>query len=492
MDLQRHGPVLIVFLGVALFLGVRLSVFDVDLPNPDIAGILYNAELLLDGGLPYRDTAEIKPPGSFFIVAGLIGAFGRDLGTLQWVHTVWLLVGAPAIWLAVGSEHRLAAAIGTAVYLFYVGMFTYNYSSWMIVPYAWAFTGLVRSLERGASGWALGAGAATMLATLTIQRAGVLFLLAAALLVLGRRTGAKGATAKTAGLWTLGAAIPLLLVCAPYLAAGDASIVDGILPWSVATDYANAADGSLFTTLRGAVGQLFETFLVGVALVVLALIDGDDPQRRRYLLFFLVSVLGCALGGGRFYIHYLIQYVPALALLAAFTPRRPAVAALALLALGGAVVEVATGSAHRYEAFARRLEGGKTAAQAAGAHIAARTAEDETIFAWGWTAWRVYYWSGRRAPGRIYKPLGLLTTFNRNTAFEDGSEITFRPGPTAEAFIQTFDQNPPTYVILSPSYTQTFGATADPLDDFEPLRHRLATQYTPEALYGDLTLLRRR
>src|SRR5262245_29447999 len=33
--------------------------------NPDVAGIAYNARLIASGGLPYLDSAEIKPPGAF-------------------------------------------------------------------------------------------------------------------------------------------------------------------------------------------------------------------------------------------------------------------------------------------------------------------------------------------------------------------------------------------------------------------------------------------
>jgi hypothetical protein len=501
-DLQRRAPALVLLVGSALFLGVRLSVYDIDVPNPDIAGILYNADGLLRGELPYRDTVEIKPPGSFLVVAGIFAVFGRSIAALHWAHTAWLLLGAPAIWIAAsrGGE-RIAPAIATAVYLFYVGMFTYNYSSWMVVPYAWSFAAMQRGLDSGSPRWSIVAGAAAAFAVLTIQRAAVLGPLAAVLWVLAWRRGASGGRPITFAWWTAGAAGMLVVAALPWALRGAlADLASGVLPWGVAADYGDSADGSILATIAGATWQLALTFALGLAVAALALTTrvldrraGLDPgpPLTPALLFLVASILGAALGGARFYLHYLVQYVPALALLCAFVPRHRVVAGLCALALLLAVAEVAIGEAHRYESRARRLETGETAAQAAGRHIAARTSETDTIFGWGWTAWPVYFWADRRATGGVYKPLGTLTTFNRNTAFEVGSDIVFRPGPIADGFIAAFDRDPPAYVVLSPSYTMAFGARVEPLTQWDALAHRLQRDYRPEALYGDLTLLRR-
>ena len=47
--------------------------------NEDAAGIVYSARLLLAGGLPLVDTLELKAPGSFFLVAGVLKVFGDTL-----------------------------------------------------------------------------------------------------------------------------------------------------------------------------------------------------------------------------------------------------------------------------------------------------------------------------------------------------------------------------------------------------------------------------
>jgi hypothetical protein len=287
----------------------------------------------------------------------------------------------------------------------------------------------------------------------------------------------------------------------PWIAGGALSdFVSGVMPLRVAGDYSGTVDGSLASSLVGAASQLVQTFTVGLTIASLAvatwIIDrraGEDPRPAPWaaVAFLVVSIVGAALGGARFYLHYLVQYVPALAVLCAFVPKRRAIIGFAAIALLLGVAEVATGRAHRYEARARRLQNGDTAAKAAGAHIAARTSESDTIFAWGWTAWPVYFWADRRATGGVYKELGTLTTFNRNTEFEPGSDIVFRPGPAADAFIAAFDAAPPKYVVHSPSLTDAFGARVDPITQWPELRERLQRDYRPEALIGDLTLLRR-
>src|SRR5512138_1367398 len=48
------------------------GVVDPAFRNPDVAGIAYNARLLGGGSLPYVHSAEIKPPGAFYLFAPLL------------------------------------------------------------------------------------------------------------------------------------------------------------------------------------------------------------------------------------------------------------------------------------------------------------------------------------------------------------------------------------------------------------------------------------
>ncbi|MEM7158920.1 MAG: hypothetical protein AAF799_39145 [Myxococcota bacterium] len=517
--------VLVLVLGVIAMLGIRLHVLDDEFPNPDIAGIAYNAELILDGGRPYLETVEIKPPGAFLLTAASFSVLGRTLEALQLFHFLWLCVGAVGVWWAAMAIHHddeqpqlgpRCAAIGVAVYLVGAAMFSYNYSSWMTPAYALAVGATLRGMKRDSRWHHVLAGAAALAAVLIIQRAAVLALVMPGLWLWARRQQWPGVHPKLWAQWLGGAllvGVPLVL----WFGVGEARVLfDAVVPIGVGADYAASADGSALGSLAAAIPQLGREFWWPAALVGVAAVATFMERERDLgawfpgLLWLAASIVGAGLGGGRYYLHYLVQYAPALALLAASPAlvragqaaardsdepgrvrARILVAVAALLSVAQ-LGEIGLGQGHRYESMARRLKDGKTAAQAAGAHIRAQTTEDDTILAWGWTAWRVYYWAQRRSATRVYKPLGSLTTFNTNTAFDPGEGIVFRDGPLAAQVLAEFDRHPPAYIVYSPSMVQAFGAKREPLEDFAGLRDRIALGYVPEAQFGDLRLLRRR
>lgn len=504
-QLSSRAPWLLLGLAAALFVSIRLQLFDDEVPNPDISGILYNADGLLRGELPYVDNAELKPVGSFYVVAAIFSVLGRDLDVLQWAFSGWLLLGVPAIVLALPGRGRTPIALAVGVYLYYAGMFTYNYTAWMMPVYAWAFAGIVRSLERDRWTWGLLGGMASAVAFGFMQRAGVLGPLALALWLLRLRT--QGPAWRALGSWVGGALLGAALMALPYIGAGEvATLLANLLPWALVSTYSSQVAGG-WGSLLHLPEMLADTFGGALVLVTAGLLASRlDADRRpaAAALFIIASIVGTGLGGARFYVHYMPQLLPALAVAVGATRLgdwidRADTAARrrggALLLVGAVVLcwvyAVSTGDAHRYEAKARRLENGKSAAQAAGAHIRARTDPDDTIYGWGWTAWRVYFWADRRAPGRYYKALGRVTTFNSNTAFDPGGDIVFTDGPHAEAFIADFDAHPPSYFVLSPSFVKAFGAEREPLQAFTALAERLQRDYRPEAEFGDLLLLRR-
>ncbi len=72
------------------------GVIDPGFRNLDVTGIVYNARLLLMGKLPYLDSAEVKPPGAFVLLAPALWLLG--------LRGIWLL---GIVW---GTLTSLAAA----------------------------------------------------------------------------------------------------------------------------------------------------------------------------------------------------------------------------------------------------------------------------------------------------------------------------------------------------------------------------------------------
>ncbi|MBC8069927.1 MAG: hypothetical protein IAG13_16435, partial [Deltaproteobacteria bacterium] len=387
-DAGRRSAVIIA-LGVVAFLGVRLHVLDDDFPNPDIAGIVYNAELLLRGGLPYVDTVEIKPPGAFEIAALSIAMLGRSLEALQLVYGLWLLVGAWAVgWAAQAvyaddsDTRRESTAIAAMVALVAMGMFSYNYSGWMTPASAIAVGAALRGLRSNRLPWSVLAGAAACLAVVTIQRAVVLALVLPIVWLWARRQKLPGAGWTAMLAWIVGALAMAVVVAMPWIAAGRlGTLIDALAPWSVARDYTSASSGGL-AVIPLVAWQLLKVFWFPLGVIAVAGYAAAREHPRAWapwipgLAWLSLSIVAAGLGGSRFYLHYLVQYAPALGLLAGHPAlmrrvhaRDRVVAALLAALVLAQLVEIGLGRGHRYESMARRLQNGRTAAQAAGAHI---------------------------------------------------------------------------------------------------------------------------
>jgi Dolichyl-phosphate-mannose-protein mannosyltransferase len=505
--------------GVAVFLAVRAVAWTEEFGNNDIAGIAYNAEILLDGKLPFRDTVEYKSPGPFFVFAAVFGLVKRDLRAVHVIFALWLLAGAMGVWSAARALYReadsraVSAALATMLYLLSAGQFDLNYSSWMVTPYAWAFAALAWSLQTGRWRWRLAAGALGMLAFLFKSQAVVL----APLYPLGwwwaRRRGSAGADALTWVGWLAGGtavALPLVILYASH--GATLNLLDGLFSPSTATGYVVQAPLPPVRLALGLAWSLFAFFPATVMLAAIALAAGtsratraEGPPLAPVLVFVVLSVAAGGMGGARFYPQYAIQYLPGLALLAAHPGglagelgRRPS-RSLRSVAAGAAGLGVVGLIAFQlWRIFVRggvcfdylppRLADGQTAAHKAGVHIRARTAPGETIQNWGWHAYPVYFWAERRAPTPLYKELGQLTNVNTNTMWTPSAPMHFKPGPKADLLLRAFEKDPPVYFVYSSYYPWVTKGGPEPLDEFTALSKILAERYVPEAEYGNLQL----
>ncbi|TPV95008.1 MAG: hypothetical protein B7733_12340, partial [Myxococcales bacterium FL481] len=446
--------------GAVAFIWLRAQFAYDDFPNPDMAGMAYNADVLLRGGLPYRDTVEFKSPGTFFVYAACFAAFGRALMPIQIAYAGWLASGAVAVWLASRHLYRDSGGgrgLAAGLYLGLTASFAPNYAAWMVPAYAWAFAAVVVASARGSPLLHGLAGAWAGIAFLFKAQACVLAVVFVAVWSWARRRGWGGANVLAPLCWVLGGLLAFAPLVGRYAWAGALeSLWRGVVPVAVASDYATSSASVGLDLAWRVPGQLITVFPLGSMLAAVAAFGAWRTRRVDTLVpaavLLLAAVLAAGLGGQRYYLHYLVQYVPGLAVIAAhpawidgltWSGRRASTQRVARLVGAGLVVvgvglelgRVLRTGGHRYEAMARRLEDGRTPAQAVGEHIRVRSGPDETMWAWGWTAWRAYFWADRAACTAVYKPMGVLTTFNQNTAFSDGGVIMWRAGPRADEVV---------------------------------------------------------
>lgn len=249
--------------------------------------------------------------------------------------------------------------------------------------------------------------------------------------------------------------------------------------------------------------QLWTVFPTATAGAVFALCGALATRRRAGLIaaaaFCVFSVSAGGLGGPRYYLHYAIQYLPGLAILAAHPagilglskvarPWRLAAGTGFALILGFQLWQTATHRGVRFDYRPRQNDLGQTAAHLAGEHIRNRTQPEDTVHVWGWDAWPVYYWSQRFAPTPMYKELGLVTVVNTNTYWTRSKPMPFKPGCFADMLLAAFKEKPPAYFVYSPYYQRWAGDGVEPLTQFEELTKILKEQYVLEASYDTLDL----
>jgi hypothetical protein len=448
----------------------------------------------------------------------VFGLLGRELWIIKAVYAAWALLAAPAIWLAAralygrGDRGTIAAGVAVLLYLPSIAMFDFNYSAWMTPVYAWAFALLLLALT-GRPRLHVAAGVCAGLAFLFKTHALVLAPAFVCVWIWARRRGLAGASWLAWPAWLLGGLVafaPLVLLYAAHGAFWH--LMAGLFPIEWAVEYAGRTDTEvhwLWRAYRIPV-QLARAFplhawLGAVALVVVGLrrrghVRSGMPEASApvapQLILLAWSVVGCGLGGQRYYIHYLTQYLPALALLAAHPAAWPWPApvgrgrglwrAATAVTLGLALWQLSLIPRGRATRVDHR---GAGAAKEVGDVIAEHTRPDECIFVWGWAGWPVYYWADRRSCSPIFKVLGQLTDANQNSLFRRSRATDFRPGPYADMVLEAFRERPPAFFVrLRPFFP---GVRNDPFDQWKELRELVSREYVFRERYGKLYLYER-
>jgi len=414
-------------LGLALAFGwhLALRVHGVGLPLlSDEGEYAYAARIWSEGGLPYRDVFNQKPP-MIFAVYRLCAALSSAPESARYAAMLAAFLTALALLLLTPKRwspaERLAAA---AAYLTLSTMpvgdfgFAANTEVFAAAFAAWAFWAASRQTARHAALSGLLAGAALM----TKQTA--LWPVAAAGFFAvwrgGRRWDPKAASAFAASA----AAIPL--IWAAYFAARGGlgyfwdCAVAGNMRYAGLAGWSAAAEQGRFFAL-----DLAPAFLKGswpawaLALLGLKGVTADWENRGQLIaVLWLAGGLLAAATGLLLFPHYFLQAAPPLCLAAAYGAARlggkRAWAALAALALVPAAAGAGFYFGKSREAVAKDLlyPSPLLENERLGAWLGQRTSPADTIWVFG-SEPALYVYSGRRAATRhdfVYP----LTMFPKN------------------------------------------------------------------------------
>ncbi len=491
--------------------GIRSGGFQ----NLDVAGIVYNARLLLAGRLPYVDSVEIKPPGAFLLFAPWLAVGG--LKAVWCFSVLWAAMTSLATgWLGAlcwgakwGPRIVILHAAGAAV----AADGDINYSFWMTLPFVLSAAFSVRAAQATDAktarvSWFLSSALGTFAVLVRPSALTVACVFAAALVpLLKKRAWRAAGSAVSLGL--AGVVVVATLVALPFLRGGGLeAMVHG---YSSVRQY---ADESVTSILVGAGGRLPAT-LIGLQclpdqlpvyhlLLAVALLPTPSGFRRLevrpfgYLAwtFAAASLIGISLTL-RFFTHDNAPIWPALVVLIL---RPTSLVGLVFEWLGqyrwldlvGAFVLGVLAPLSNWQSLSwlqNHMHDSDAQVASLCAKLSPYLAANDTVLAWGWTAWGVYEHCGRWAPGPVYKDLTTVTTPNTNTCNRGYEPPRLKSGPFAERYLQDLERKRPALIVVSDYYR---GLGGDPLDGWLEARRFIREHYVVyDHQGGFLALLRR-
>ena len=452
----------------------------------DVAGMLHEAMVLRDGGLPYVDTIELKAPGTFYLGALLAGD-GTDIAAFQVWANAWaiasLVLLAAIAWRLWGPAAAVVTAALYGLFDAHLDSMDANYVTWAQLPLIAAVGGALiadrAKSRRRALLWWVAIGVFAGLATLLKRPAGV-GVLVVVLMSLAPADEHSSRPQRAAAVLggVLLAHIPIGL---HYLAAGQlGALFDGYVFSRWGARYVSYG-GEPMGTAALVEGLLATMHFVALplALAMFAIVPPKQRAARRVwlgLALWSLATMAAAWVGLRFYKGYFLATAAPLCLWAAApwglmgaaSRVRRAGRLVLLLPAFLLVLRQLTVLEHQREDRARpHDQGGRVIARVVGGD----QRNGDRIWVWGWHLWDVYPFTGMRSASRVYKSLGLLTPPNDDTWRRHAKRLRFTDGEAAEILLEDLDATRPAWIVL--------GSTV-PRNEFKGLRSFLREHYILE------------
>lgn len=323
----RRMPFILTLAILLLFLFIRIGFRDIPIER-DEGSYAYMGHLLLQGGTPYLDFYEMKPPGLFYSYALLSGLSGGDLG---WMH-VWvaLLLLAGGLFLYDLARRWLDEGAGAVAVLAYAALTLTAYASgfsiqaehlvgFFALAGLWALT---RGLQSGRSRFIL-LGGILLCYGLLVKQNGLFFALLAITLVpayhkVENPTQWLGNTLRDGGWLAAGALIPATLF-------GVILGLQGALPefWFWNVEYPRSYTSTipwemgrnlLANGLKKMYAEQPAFWVLGGAGTLMVWLTRLAAWKKWAVTGFVLMAALSVTPGKRFYGHYFLHFFPALAL----------------------------------------------------------------------------------------------------------------------------------------------------------------------------------
>jgi 4-amino-4-deoxy-L-arabinose transferase-like glycosyltransferase len=469
-------------------------------PQPIINEAIYSvvANEIVDGGRPYVDALERKPPLLFWTYAAIFEIAGKyNWKALHAAALVWTLCTMAGLY-AIGRglfdrETGLTAALLYSIFQPWArGVnLAFNGELLMNLPIVWGWAIAFRPSSSRARPELIFSGALLCAGFLLKQPAAIAAIpLGIYLLLPGYRKSRHlnvrqsltHAVSLTLGFFgTLGAVAFILWQQGILREAFDRTFTDNSIPHVFYTK-------GIFYTL--AFTAVCLPLVVGTVMACRdrGLWNGKEAERTALIGLLAASAVGTA-AGARFYDHYYIQLIPPLVMLAApfyaqlwgrriqppyWLPRPPITCAwLALTVLAFSI-------AHWLELAERRKP------SEAGQYLFEHSAPNDRIFVWGQAA--KIYLEARRRPASRYIESASLTGHVFGGVLPGVDTRRWIVAGAWDNLEKDFSEHPPAYIVD----VQADLRQPHPVQDFPILSKLLAEHYRPVAKTAEGVVYQRR
>lgn len=458
-------------------------------PQPIFNEAIYSvvANEIVDGGRPYVDAVERKPPLLFWTYAAIFEVAGKyNWKALHVAALVWTL-GTMAGLYAIGRalfdrETGLIAALLYSIFQPWVrGLnLAFNGELLMNLPIVWGWAIAFRPSSSRARPELVFSGALLCAGFLLKQPAAIAAVPLGIYLLLPDYRKSRGlngmqsvthAALLTLGFFgTLGAVAFVLWQQGILREAFDRTFTDNSIPHVFYTT-------GIFSTLAFAAVCL--PLVIGTIMTCRdrGLWDKKEAERTALIGLLAASAVGTA-ASGRFYVHYYIQLIPPLVMLAApfyaqlwfrkiqppYWLLRPPITCAWL-----ALTVIAFSFGHWLELAALRKP------SEAGQYLSEHSAPNDRIFVWGQAA-KIYLEARRRPASRYIEAASLTGHVFGGVLHGVDTRKWIVPGAW-DKLEEDFAKHPPAYIVD----VQTDLPQPHPVQNFPILAKLLAEQYRPVA-----------
>ncbi len=502
----------------------------------DQGAYAYIADLMTQGGVPYRDAWDLKPPGVYWVYQAAFGLFGRSEFAVRLFETLYTLLSAAAVCALAQAvfEDRAIAALAAWIYAMAYSILLHFYSvgnpETFLVPFVTVcFLGMVRYVQRRSNLWLWAGSIAGGMALWFKPTAGLAVaaavLWAAAVSWRGESNVAR--LARTLGIAALGGLLGLAPAVLLLYGRGLAELLD---LWSHYGSGAYLAAGGLalgdgpLAMLDVIVGYVREwqllvwLTLTGLAIVALRRRHQPTDQPAAIVVFLLSALAAVLLQSKLFEYHWIPALAPAsilsaLGLIAVARHIRESVGASAperwnrrytpttiftVVVISGLLLLTAYDHVADYRRLAAYLSGrisedqyyaqfeigsdfSRMGSLAAATYLREHTAPSDTVFVWGAEP-LINFLAQRGSPTKYIFSYMLV-------AGGKGADSEAR----RQELLDQLRQGEPAYIVLVEGDTtplSPMGSLAQ-LDEVPELRTMIEKQYAFEIQIEDYQIYRR-